>query len=398
LDLGKKEPLTFIPIGGIAQKSSVHFLKPNTIAATSSRLLRSAMPTVRKASTKAAKLPSKPAKPSKVELGEWSALKKELSKTGLTPSYLRDVVLPSWWEPEVTTTRNGFLETVALIHRHTGLALPELMSGQGKWLPQPQTVRYKKSVNHTEVEVKVALQLVQKAAETAASAMDDSAKPWIQTFPTAAELHATLKARGSKDWVGLEDLITWCWENGILVLHVNNFPSKAKKPEGLAFRTASGRPVILLCKNTKKPAWQIFIVAHELGHLAEGHVEAGSMIVDAEVVSSEDADEVAANAFAIRLLTGTDQLKLDTQQEMYPKSLALYAKAVANSKQVSPGVVVMNWGFQSKQPKKWGTANGALGTLEGDTALDFIRDQLAKNLAWDELDGEASDWLQRMVG
>ena len=63
--------------------------------------------------------------------------------------------------------------------------------------------------------------------------------------------------------------------------------------------------MIVLCRHTKHAAWLLFILAHELGHLALDHVPNEGVLIDEGLdKNSTDAEEQQANAFAIELLTG----------------------------------------------------------------------------------------------
>ena len=67
--------------------------------------------------------------------GPWKSLAKSLSALGLKPGYLSDVILPSWWTGSVAEDRNGFLETVALVHTTTN-AIARKIEADG-FVPTP---------------------------------------------------------------------------------------------------------------------------------------------------------------------------------------------------------------------------------------------------------------------
>ncbi len=211
------------------------------------------------------------------------------------------------------------------------------------------------------------------------------------------EIHALLKERGTKRWVTLEDIVTWCWEQGIPVIHVDKFPSEGRKPDGMAVRTREGHPVIVLCRASKMPAWQIFTLAHELGHIALDHVPVAGAVVDSKLESeTEEKEEQEANRFACEVLTGQPDLGLHAAGKMYPNLLAQKAQEFGVRNRISPGVVALNWGFSTKE---WATANGALTKLEGkEDAIQIIRKAGAAALDWSALSPDSSEWLERMTG
>lgn len=324
----------------------------------------------------------------------WGALRLALSGLGLKPKYLKEAVLPSWWEPSVVADRNGFLETVALIHRRTGLDLPSLMAGVPLWKGGGSVVKFKKSPRKSEDDVKTCQMLARQAAEVVASAMTI---PVQNRFPEVRELHAILKDHGAHPWVGLDDLTAWCWRSGIPVIHVNNFPDGCRKPDGLVVRTSSGRPVIVLCRASVWPAWQVFIIAHELGHIALGHVPEGGVLIDAGLEQSTDeTEEAEANRYAVELLTGQPDLGLTSSGHMNASALATSARAFGERNRINSGVAALNWGFTTGQ---WEVANGAVKILEGkQDALKVIREAGAAGLDWGEVSSDVAEWLERMTG
>lgn len=268
------------------------------------------------------------------------------------------------------------------------------MTGKPHWKPGGTNVKFKKAAGVTETEVRACHTIAQQAAEAIASTITT---PWSLNLPAAEELHAVLKQQGAKPWVSLEDMVTWCWKHGIPVIHVNNFPRECTKPDGMAVRTSSGRPVVVLCKNSPRPAWQIFILAHELGHIALGHVPEGGVVVDSKLeTETEESDEVDANRFAVTVLTGRPDFGLLSRGKMYPNLLAQQARQFANSYRVSPGVVALNWGFQTKD---WGTANGAVKLLEErEDAFKIIQAAGVEAVDWESLSSDGCEWMERMTG
>lgn len=327
---------------------------------------------------------------------QWKALSSSLSGLGLTRAYVREVILPSWWEPAVLEEPNGLLETVGIIHRRTRLPLSQILQGTAHWSFPSEGIKFKGAAGKSKAEMACAQALATQVAELLATGIN--AAP--STIPDAATLHADLKRQGSKPWVTLEDIVTWAWQNGIAVAAIPDFPS-GKKPDGMAIKTKDGCPIVILCKKTKQPAWQIFTLAHELGHFAHGHVPEGGTILDKFLDDSEgnpqnEAEEDEANAYAARLTTGHDNLGLSYQGKMHPGLLAKLSLNFARSNRISPGVVALNWAFTTKE---WTTANAALKTLEGaEDAFEVINRVAAQHLAWNNLPDDSQEWLERMTG
>ena len=328
------------------------------------------------------------------EVPSWKDFCQSLSKLGFKPDYLNRTVLPSWWEPEVVKTRNGFLETAMLIHCRTGLPLAPLFAGRAEPATAEPNVRFKKSKGVTEDAVRTAHLIARQVAETVAEHTQVS---FQGDLPSAADLHSLLKDRGRQSWVTLEDLLDYCREIGIPVVHTSAFPSGARKPDGMAVCSREGRPVIVLCKASQRPAWMVFILAHELGHIALGHVPEGGAVVDGNLESaSGEEEERQANEFASVLLTGKPDLGLSSHGPMTASSLARAAQEFARRYRISPGVAALNWGFNTGN---WPVANGAVKILEGNqNALEMIQRSTASGLDWDSLSEDAAEWLESMAG
>lgn len=324
----------------------------------------------------------------------WKGLCQSLSELGFKRSYLNGTILPSWWEPEVVKTRNGFLETAMLIHRRSGLPLEPLFSGRAEAAAVQPGVRFKKSKGVSEDTVRTAHVIAKQVAMAVAANMQ---LPIPSDFPSAADLHIQLKNRGHQPWVTLEDLLEYCWGLGIPVIHTSRFPTGTRKPDGMAVRSQDGRPVIVLCKESQRPAWMVFILAHELGHIALGHVPKGGAVVDGNLeATSGEEEERQANDFASVLLTGKPDLGLSSHSPMQAGILATAAQQFARRYRVSPGVAALNWGFNTGH---WPVANGAVKILEGkQDALEIIQCSTTRGIDWASLSEDTAEWLQCMTG
>src|SRR5687767_268148 len=55
-----------------------------------------------------------------------SALVKRLRKVGVTRTYLREVVLPDWWDDEIADNPAGYVEALMYVSGHLGLEFASL--------------------------------------------------------------------------------------------------------------------------------------------------------------------------------------------------------------------------------------------------------------------------------
>jgi hypothetical protein len=198
--------------------------------------------------------------------------------------------------------------------------------------------------------------------------------------------------------VKYKQLLDYCWGAGIPVLHVNLFPTGAKRPEGFTLRVA-GRPVVVICREESQPSWLLFILAHELGHLACGHVPADGAVLDEKVHDNEpDAEEQEADRFAAELLTGNAKTKI-TSDGRWPKAdqLAELALAFGRRNHVEPGHAVLNYAH-SMGSSFFAVARSALNRLEPNAdAVGMIRNRLAEKLDWSRIPEDSSEFLMRIT-
>jgi hypothetical protein len=198
--------------------------------------------------------------------------------------------------------------------------------------------------------------------------------------------------------VGLPELLDYCWSIGVPVLHLDHFPKNARRPDGFAARV-NGRPVVVLCVRKRQPAWLLFILAHELGHIARGHIaEDGSLLDDRVEEASQDGEEREANAFAAELLTGTPPRRFRAAGRWSnAEELADDARRIGRQQMIDPGHVVLNYAYSMGQDF-YAVANAALARLEPHAnAVDAIRSVMADRLDWSRLPDDSSEFLMRVT-
>jgi transcriptional regulator with XRE-family HTH domain len=104
---------------------------------------------------------------------------------------------------------------------------------------------------------------------------------------------------GDRAEITLEDLLDWCWRAGIVIV-----PMEAAGGFSAGAWIFDGQPAVVLKEAPDYKAYWLFALAHELGHLAQGHVRAGGLIdIDSAWKEGDgDAQEDEANAYALDLL------------------------------------------------------------------------------------------------
>lgn len=320
-------------------------------------------------------------------------LYQRLANAGFNRPFVRNIVMPEWWEDEIGETPAGYSQGVGLVARHLGLDVRTLYGDAGDiayYNLGPK--RFKKSLNVSEDDLNLAVCLAMRVAELAGYATPAP----VNALPVSAkELRSHLLSLNTA-CVDLETLVEYCWTAGIPVLHINQFPAKAKKPQGLVVRI-EGRPIIVLSDNHKSPAWIAFLLAHELGHVECGHLHDGEPHIDEDIEKKATSqEEREATAYGIEVLTGIPEIKYVGGPISTAGQLAKKAISQGKAGQIDPGALVLNYG---KTTADWSRAMTALKSVEGDAeAAAIIRKRMSTALDWERLPEESQQFLRRMTG
>jgi len=316
-----------------------------------------------------------------------------LDRAGLPKSYVIQKILPEWWSDEIGGSPAGYLEAISYIAKHLGIPLSDLRDPDNSLAPQnAAAARFKLREGVNADDVTWARALAIRAAEIAASGTN---RPYEYSSPLNGRSVRNRILNDGNPWVNLSNLIDFCWNAGIPVIHLPDVPGN--KMDGMAVR-ADDRPVIVLSLNKKHGAWLLFILAHELGHILRGHLDEDEAWVDEEFdLRATGTYEQEANSFAVELITGDPDTKVSA--ESYPKAhkLAQNASRLGNKHQIDPGALILNFAYHDTG-NVWPLAGAALNELESDPdAPSLIRSKVDSNLNWDLLPKESANFLRRLM-
>lgn len=317
-----------------------------------------------------------------------------LAQTGIDRTYLRTTVLPDWWEDEIALNPAGYAQLMTLLSRCLSIDLPTLKASKGIISYKDSgPARFKKSSGVKEERLAWPKRLSVRALEIACAAFEEP----VSSIPeSASTIRQTILDRAPL--VSLDTLLDYCWDVGIPVLHVSGFPEKTRKMDGLSARI-NGRPAIVISKNFKYSAWLLFILAHELGHIARGHLERNDVLVDDRVKEDNlnpDIEELEANRFAKEILTGSPNKQYVSKHNLTALNLATVAKEICNRDRIDPGAVALNYAFGKGC---WPVGMSALQILEPDAnPAEAIRSKFIQRLNWNRLPEDTAEFLRRMTG
>jgi len=315
-----------------------------------------------------------------------------LGSLGFPRKYLREIVLPSWWDDEVAHNPAGYTEGLLLLSRNLGL---DLSSMQNESVPiglrNLGACKFKKSATTSDEDLMLARIVATRTVELLSAAVP---VPKKLPLTSAADIRQLILRAGAP-WVNLASLVDYCWSVGLPVIHVSAFPPKAKKMDGLAY-ARSGRSAIALCKNTHHSAWLLFILAHELGHIVRGHVNGDGVLIDEQVDrNSTDAEEKAANAFALELLTGNPESRVFSVGPVSARALAKAAYQAGVHEQIDPGHIVLNYAYQMGNDY-FAVANAALKLLDPHAdAVGLVRSRMLAHLDKTRLSEDTYEFILR---
>jgi hypothetical protein len=200
--------------------------------------------------------------------------------------------------------------------------------------------------------------------------------------------------------VGLQDLLATCWGVGIPVIHLRVFPLASKSMQAMVVGV-DGRFAVLLGRDAHYPAPVAFALAHEMGHIAKGHVGASGVLVDDDTVmsaSTVDAEETEANKFALEVLTGSADP--DIRANVTSFNSAQLAQAVlqsAGSYRIEPGTLALCLAYRTNN---WRVAMAALRRIYSEPKDVWREVNLVaeSGLNWGSTNDEDRDFLAAVMG
>jgi transcriptional regulator with XRE-family HTH domain len=118
----------------------------------------------------------------------------------------------------------------------------------------------------------------------------------VESLPAdPGKIRSQLEAQGG---VTLETLTGWAWDRGVVVV-----PTPWSQNFNGAAWYVGPRPVVVLSSSQRSPAFWLFDLAHEIGHVALGHLASEGVVeIDKPGKEIDDRQEEEANRFALDLL------------------------------------------------------------------------------------------------
>jgi hypothetical protein len=311
-----------------------------------------------------------------------------LGSAGIPSSFARKV-LPSWWDDEVAKEPAGLQQAQLYFSRAFNIDLQSLADRTAEPRFRASVKKFKLSQNVSEGEVSVGANYATGIAKLALSGVDSKQKA-LPKDP----LKLRQQILQTHECVSLEGLLDWCVNAAIPVIHVEKLPGK--KMTGLVVRD-SDRFAIVLSKNGH-PAFLLFHLAHELAHIAKGHLTADGFVADEKIrgADSSDADEKEADAYAIRLINGKDVAYHAAGRITSGPALCSAAIARGAEQKIDPGHIILNFAHNQRQ---FPLANLALKSLPGPSdGREVVNSVFFASVSSDAISDDQFDLLKVATG
>ncbi|WP_178129134.1 ImmA/IrrE family metallo-endopeptidase [Pseudomonas sp. ANT_J12] len=326
-----------------------------------------------------------------------------LKAAGYPRSYI-EKLLPDWWDNSLFKTSAGALQFALILKQRLGLEASFGLEGQLLIQSDPRGARFKRRSGTKESELCVAAGLGVAMTKLALFCSKTTYTP-PTCNPTL--LREEILSINGNNHVDFEGLLKLCWSHGIPVLYLKDLPRASKRMTGMAL-SVDGRPAIVLGFSSTQHPRQLFVLAHELGHILCGHLGKDGILIDEDIVEvtdtlietnnqRKDTEEREADAFALALIRNGHQDPLSSMGRV-GSATALAAKAAVLGQElgIDPGHLILSY---AKDHNDWARANQALEYSPSQpSAINVVGRYFQDGVSLDALSLENQKYLLSIQG
>jgi hypothetical protein len=313
-----------------------------------------------------------------------------LSESAITAAW------PEWWSDAADASPSALAELRFSLARQLGLDPRSLLEGEQPRFVWDDSAKYKNFKGDDAKERPA----ISSFGMSVGRIMIKATPHYVPLEGLGASgLRQSILA--TKPFVSLIDLLGFLWGIGIPVIHLRVFPLAAKRMCAMAVRIR-GRHAILLAQDAQYPAKTAFHLAHEIGHIALGHVGENSAVVDMEDPSEcsepQDDEETVADRYALELLTGDPDFKVGKSGKGHnPHQLAEQATKLGVEYGIEPGTLALCFGYETND---WATVQLAFAHIYTKAVPVWtVTNNVAKRqLEWEQLSEERASFLSAVMG
>lgn len=320
-------------------------------------------------------------------------LRQGLRSAGLSRDAI-DAAWPAWWDDRAAASSSARAELRFALARNLGLSATSLLGSRVEFVWRDRA-RFK---NLSDLDATQQAALTSFGTVVGRSLIRAVPKGITLAGTSADELRRLILK--SQTVVELGGLLATCWAVGIPVIHLRVFALEAKRMHAMVVEW-EGRQAILLGRDASYPAPIAFTLAHEIGHVALDHLAGAVTLVDVQdpaTSGDDDVDELAADRFALQVLTGRPDPDIQTNRDSFGgRQLAKAVLDAGPPLGIDPGALALCVGFRTG---RWPAAMSSLRYIYSSPAPAwvFINNWADRALDWDRLGSEAADHLRAVMG
>lgn len=325
-------------------------------------------------------------------IGDADSLKAELRAAGLSAAAV-EAAWPEWWSDQAESSVSAKAELRLAVARNLGLA-PKALIGERVDFVWRDRARFKHLRAQDELPVAA---LNSFGVSVGRSLIEATDRNGDLLGLSARELRALLLSMGQPD---LRGLLTVCWAIGVPVAHLKVWPLAQKAMHAMVIGQG-GRHAILFSREASYPAMVAFTLAHEIGHIALGHVPADNILVDAEDPASaveRDDEEVAADRYALEVLMGAAEPDIRINFDTF--NYVELAEAVLRAGPeygIDPGTLAL---AVAHRRNAWPVAMAAMRVIQPKPVVvsDLVNMVASTQLDLERLGSDSAVFIRRTLG
>lgn len=322
---------------------------------------------------------------------------KQLKDQKYRPEFL-DSVVPAWWTPDIEDDAGALAHVKLVLARILGLNTQALLKDNKVVPVTPTGMQFKRSIElQKTAPPNPNLAYYSRIAKAIASGMEPSLDVPLDPY----EMHSEILEESGEACITLKGIIEYCWSRNIAVVHVHDVPVGKKGFDALVYPHEQ-RYVIFLARRMgpESSAKASFIIAHELGHIAMGHVAENTVLIDdPSGAERQKGFEPQADDFASKVLSGGRYNKSWRGRALSPDLLADRAMEYGEEVGIDPGHILLRYAFESGD-KGYGSPIKALKLIDTFMECDvheFVNDIARQRIPTEPISKDAKALLDRSI-
>jgi len=316
-----------------------------------------------------------------------------LKSKGIDKKFVREVLLPSWWDESILSSKAGLLQTLSLISKNLGTDLSDLVSNKKNiQLSSNFNIKFKQNKSYKNLTTDFFPQALSSRLYNLVN--KTYKKEFNLNLSSVQELREVFLTGYNE--INLFNILEYLWNVGIPVIFISEYPKNINKLDGMVFKF-DNRPIILISSKRKHDAWLIFILAHELGHIFLNHLsDTENIIFDQNLEITDNNEEAEANDFAINfLIEGRDNIP-DLYNIDNTYKLINRLRPISQKLKIDSGVLSLIYAYSNNN---FLSASKVLNSMYPEAnASKKVVEIMKRMLTLDNLSEEDLDYFEKITG